>query len=475
MKSSKLSTLLSTFNGHEFLLFKKFIASPYFNSKREIITFFEHLHSNLKKNKNLGTKEEAFEIVFPGEEYNSEKIIRLTSELVGLVQQFFTTQEIRYNDFTCKKLYIEALSKRNLSKLFFSESKKLVTQLEASPNQNIHTQLDLHLLIKEMHFYHDKLVSSKDLPRLIKAQKKLDTFYLLSKLKISCETICLQNTFNEHFEIPLLENVKQLAEQWSHENNLFPLYLQTLKNIQFSVDQESFENLKVLFFQNLSLLSQNEQLSILLLILNINGMKINYGKSQDIIGQFDLYKKGLENNILIVNNRMTPESYTNVVVLAIHLEEFNWAEKFMKKYATYLSNNIREACITFCKGNIAFKKGAYDETIRLLWNCKFDQLSFDIRTKSITVRALAELFYEHPDKYEYCLGQILTIEKYIRRRKDLSETKSNAYLNFIKAAKKIMNLKWKNKFNDAEIHKLKERVSTESNIIGKTWLLQKLN
>jgi hypothetical protein len=474
MKSSKLSTLLSTFNGHEFLLFKKFIASPYFNSKREIITFFEHLHSNLKKNKDLGTKQEAFETVFPDETYNSEKIVRLTSELVGLVQQFFTNQEIRYNDFTSKKLYIEALSKRNLSNLFFSESKKLVTQLEASPNQNIHTQLDLHLLIKEMHFYHDRLVASKDLPSLIKAQKKLDTFYLLSKLKISCETICLQNTFSEHFEIPLLENVKELAEQWSEENNLFPLYLQTLQNIQFPADQESLENLKSLFSQNLSLLSKNEQLSLLLLILNINGMDINYGKSQDIRGQFDLYKKGLEKKILIVNGLMTPESFTNLVVLAIHLEEFDWAEKFIKKYSNYLSENIQEACIIFCKGNIAFKKGAYDETIRLLWNCKFDQLSFDIRTKSITVRALVELFYEHPDKYEFCSGQILTIEKYIRRRKDLSETKSNAYLNFIKASKKIMNLKWKNKFNEGEIKKLKKRVSDESNIIAKAWLLQKL-
>lgn len=475
MNSSKLSVLLNAFKGHEFLLFKKFIASPYFNSKQEIIIFFEHLHTNLKKNKNLGTKLEAFEIIFPGEEYNSEKIVRLTSELVGLVQQFFTNQELRYNDFNSKKLYIEALGKRNLSNLFYGESKKLVTQLEASPNQNIHTQLDLYLLIREMHFYHDKLVSSKDLPNLIKAQKKLDTFYLLSKLKISCETICLQNTFNEHFEIPLLENVKQLAEQWSDENNLFPLYLQTLKNIQFSADQESLENLKAFFFENLSLLSQNEQLSILLLILNINGMKINSGKSQDIIGQFDLYKKGLENNILIVNNRMTPESFTNVVVLAVHLEEFKWAEKFIKKHSTYLSKSIRDACITFCKGNIAFKRGAYDETIRLLWNCKFDQLSFDIRTKSITVRALAELFYEQPDKYEFCLGQILTIEKYIRRRKDLSDTKSSAYLNFIKVTKKIMNLKWKNKFNDMEISKLKERISSESNIIGKTWILKKLN
>jgi len=171
---------------------------------------------------------------------------------------------------------------------------------------------------------------------------------------------------------------------------------------------------------------------------------------------------------------MTPESFTNVVVLAVHLEEFKWAEKFIKNYSNYLSENIRDACITFCKGNISFKRGEYDEAIRLLWNCKFDQLSFDIRTKSITVRALSELFHKQPDKYEFCLGQILTIEKYIRRRKDLSDKKSEAYLNFIKTTKRILNLKWKNKFNKTEIEKLKKKIGTEPNIIAKTWLLEKL-
>lgn len=475
MQSSKISILLRAFNSHEFLLFKKFITSPYYNTKKEVILLYEYLYSNFKKDKTFGTKEGAFQFIFPEKPYNKEKIIRLSSELVGLIQQFFINQEIRYDEFISKKLYIDSLGKRSLSDLFFSESKKLVDQLESSPNQNIYTQLDLHLLSSNMHFYHDQLVSSKDLSRLITAQKKLDTFYLLSKLKISCETICLQNTFNEHFEIPLLENVKELAQKWNQENNLFNLYLEALKNIQDTKDTQSFQNFKTLFFQNHSLLSKNEQLSLLLLILNINGMNINYGKSSDIQGQLDLYKQGLENKILIINNRITPESFTNIVVLALHLNEFKWAEGFIKKYSSYLSESLREACITFCKGNIAFKRGEYEEAIHLLWNCKFDQLSFDIRTKSITIRALSELFNQSPDKYEFCIGQILTIEKYIRRKKELSDQKSNAYLNFIKTTKKILNLKRKNKFNENEIDKLKVKIANEENIIAKKWLLEKLN
>ena len=88
---------------------------------------------------------------------------------------------------------------------------------------------------------------------------------------------------------------------------------------------------------------------------------------------------------------------------------------------------------------------------------------------------LVSLFQQQPDQYEFCLGQILTIEKYIRRRKDLSKIKSDAYLNFVKATKRILNLKRKNKFNEVEAGKLKNKVVSESNIIAKNWLLQKLS
>ena len=477
MRASKTSSLLRVFKPHEFILFKKFLSSPYFNSKEQIIKLYDFFYSNIKRDKNkfdIGTNEDAFHFIFPNMAFDNKKIIRLNSELVGLIHQFFVHQEIRHDNISNKRLYINTLNKRNLTATFFSESKKLIGQLESTPNQNIDTYVLLYSLIREMHSYHGSIVHIKDMPNLNKAQKNLDTYYLLSKLQLSCETLGLQNTFKEDFEIPLLDEVKELAQQRSDENQLFPLYLLTLKNIQDPSNDANFIQLKTLFFNNFSTLSQEEQLPLLLLILNINGMRINHGNIEEIKEQLDLYKKGLKEKILIVNNRITPETFTNSVVLAAHLEDFEWAESFIKFYSIYLSDSIREASVMFCKGYIAFKRKEYEESIRILWNCKFDYAPFDIRTKSTMVRALTELFEENPDKYNFCLGQILTIEKYIRRKKVLSEKKSEAYLNFIKITKKILTLRWKNKLNNTEIRKLKTKISMDSNIIAKSWLLQKL-
>ena len=348
MKTSKIKTLLKALKAHELQLLEKFISSPYFNSKDDIIQIFNFFHTNIKKDKinfNLGTKEEAFHFVYPNTQYDNVKVTKLISELVNLVQQFYVNQAIRYDNFLNKKIFITSLSNRNLDNQFFQESKKLISQLEASPIQDVNIHLDLHRLQKAVYYHQGKLTSSKDLLSFTEIQKELDTFYLLSKLQIICNATCLQNTFEEPLEIPLLETVKELSLKKKSESILFPLYLQSLSNLQNINDSKSLDTLISMFFQNLNFLSHNEQFSIFVLILNTTGMKINSGHSDGIKNQFELYQRGLENKILIKNNRMTPESFTNIVVLASHLNEIKWVKNFVKNNSKYLPENVREACI----------------------------------------------------------------------------------------------------------------------------------
>ena len=480
MRISKIELLLRALKIHELQLLEKFISSPYFNLKKDIVLLFNFFHTKIKKDKlnfNLGTREDAFQFVYPNTPFDNVKITKLISELVNLVQQFYVNQEIRYDKSLNKKVFISSLRNRNLDNPFFQESKKLIAQLEASPIQDINIHLDLHLLQKALHFHEGKPTSSNDLLNLTEVQKRLDTYYLLSKLQLICEATCLKNTFEEHLEIPLLDSVKELCLKNRSESILFPLYLQSLSNLQNINDSESLDTLISLFFKNLNFLSSNEQFSIYILILNTAGMNINSGHSDGINKQFELYKKGLENKILIRKNRITPESFTNIVVIATHLNEIKWAENFIKNNSKYIPENAREACILFGKGKIAFRQKKYEEALQLLWNCRFDQLAFDIRTKSFIIRTLVEIFNTNPSfgQYESCIGQIQTIEKYIRRKKDFNKTKANSYLNFIKITKKLLKLTWDNKLTLSEANKLKVKISKYENIVAKPWLLQKLD
>lgn len=475
MKNTKPYQLLNALKSHEFSLLKKFIDSSYFNNKKEIKRLLEYFLKLLKNDDSVELSNEAvFKFTFPKTDFDLEKLRRLTSELNILIQKFLVNQELKNNQTLEKKLLIQSLGKRNLNKMFVDESKKLIHQLNKSKTQDINSLLDSYAVSQELYFSPTKINDSNNMSYLIDAQKKLDTFYLLSKLKLSCEAVGRNNTYTSTFDIPLFKEILSLSKEWDNKNELFNLYLLVLQNIRNKDDETAFENLKNHFLQNVNQLSKKEGHALFLLILNINGNMINYGKTDGIKVQLDLYKKGLQHNILFNNNIITPESFTNIIVLGIQQKEYTWTENFIKNYSKYLPKTVYEQCVTFSKGYLAYGKKDYEEAIRNLWNCKFNELQFDIRTKSIFVRAVVEQFFEIPDKFEFCIGQIQTIEKYIRRRKDLVDTKSKAYLNFIKLTKKMVMLKRNEKLSIAQIGKLREKINGE-HIIGKAWFNEKLN
>ena len=480
MKLSKIELLLKALKKHELQLLEKFISSPYFNSKKDITSLFIFFYESIKKDKfnfNLGTREDAFSYVYPNESFNKIKITKLVSELVNLIQQFYVNQEIRYNNHLNKKIFISSLSSRNLDNQFFKESKKLISQIKASPVQDADTHIDLHLLQKALHFHQGEPTSNKDLESLAEIQKRLDIYYLLSKLQLICEANCLHHTYKEQLDIPMLDTVKKLSLQYESTRILFPLYLNNLSNFQNLNDSESFDSLVSIFFKNLNLLSKKEQFSIFILILNTAGIRINAGHSDGIRKQFELYRMGLDNNILIRNNRITPQSFTNIVGLATNLNEITWAKKFIKNNSKFLPESVIEACILFSKGKIAFKQEKYDETLHFLWNCRFDHIAFDIRTKSFIIRTLFEIYNKNQtsEQYDFCIGQILTIEKFIRRKKDLSKAKVSAYLNFIKITKKLLKLIANNNLTRTQANNLRTKISKNENVVAKEWLISKLN
>ncbi len=476
MKNTKPYQLLNALKSHEFSLLRKFIDSSYFNNKEEIKKLLEYYLELLKNDETIKTsRENAFKYIFPKAEFELEKIRRITSELTILIQKFLVNQELRYNQTLEKKLLIQSLGKRNLSKMFVDESKKLINQLKKFKVQDIHSLLDSYTVSQDLYFFPTKIDDNKNMSYLVDAQEKLDTFYLLSKLKLSCEAVGRKNTYSNTFEIPLFNEILLLSEEWENRNELFNLYLLVLKNIRNKNDGNALEDLKNHFLKNVNQLSKKEGHALFLLILNINSNLINYGKSDAIKVQLNLYKQGLKHDVLINNNIITPESFTNIIVLGIQQKEYQWTENFIKSHSKFLSKTVYEQCYTFSKGYLAYGKGDYEEAIRHLWNCKFNELAFDIRTKSILIRAVVEQFFEVPDKFEFCLGQIQTIEKFIRRRKDLVSNKSKAYLNFIKFTKKIVVLKRNKKLNRIEIEKLKNKILKEPYSIGKAWLNEKLS
>ena len=95
MQDSKLILLVKTFNKEDWRWFKKFLLSPYFNNREELLPFFDYLRS---KSTNFETKsikkEKVFQKLFPKEKYDEKKISYLMNYLLSAAERFLAQKKI---------------------------------------------------------------------------------------------------------------------------------------------------------------------------------------------------------------------------------------------------------------------------------------------------------------------------------------------------------------------------------------------
>ena len=135
MKQTQLTDLLNTLSNKEIQQLKKWIASPFFNKRKDVVQLFEFYLWYQKKNKEAPSKEQVFEHLFPKQLYDDHKVRLAMSFLKKLVEQFLIyqaeqEQKIRQK-LTLAKIYrLRKLDKqakqqlREVEKLLFDKMKQ---------------------------------------------------------------------------------------------------------------------------------------------------------------------------------------------------------------------------------------------------------------------------------------------------------------------------------------------------------------
>ncbi len=89
--------VIQTFSHEEYVAFREFLASPYFNNNQyaeSIGPFFEIIYEAVQtKNIEILEKEEIYTMMFPGKPFIESKIDKLMSETKRLLERFILTQK----------------------------------------------------------------------------------------------------------------------------------------------------------------------------------------------------------------------------------------------------------------------------------------------------------------------------------------------------------------------------------------------
>jgi len=330
--------------------------------------------------------------------------------------------------------------------------------------------------LKTAFFFHPDTPKLKQSSNEINAvMENLDRFYALTKLRISCELRSREYILAEQYHIDLIEEIIQISnDKYYGHTCLFQIYTSLISLFSDGYQAAIYQETKNLYFENLAAINKEEQKIILHYLINIVSTGVNHGlvNIQDI---FELYKSGLAHGVLILNKRITPESFSNIAVLGSKLGAFEWTQSFISNYEQFLDEDIRQDTKLMSLAYWYFNKREFDQTIELINEHQLPGKIFYIRTRALLIRTYLEKYMQDQSFHQILISNADAFRKQVERNKLISKNKKIAYKNFIKYINKIVNIVQN---RPAKLHerlnKLKIELEHTDTLVARAWLIQKI-
>ena len=296
------------------------------------------------------------------------------------------------------------------------------------------------------------------------AMDNLDRFFIAAKLKYSTELLSRQQILTESYHIHFLSEVKEFCGKYLPEDLYFRLQLLS-QNLVLNKQKEDFYLLEKLVFENISNLHPRDLLMFFAHLTNYTATAIKNEEEGAIEESFRLHKKGVKERIFVIEGRVTPAHFHNIVNLACKLKDFEWIEEFVEYWKYYLDKKNRSSTVSIAKARLAFEQQKFSEVIDLLADVDFSGLYFPLRAKVLLLRSYYEMG-ESPDfLMSFCNSFLIFLR---RRNKKVNPSTTASFIGFVKAVRILVN----NKGKKEVLHRRVKRLEPFS---YKEWVYEKMD
>ena len=196
--------------------------------------------------------------------------------------------------------------------------------------------------------------------------------------------------------------------------------------------------------------------------------KSNQGKNVFLREFFEIAKDLLNKGLLLSTGQLNPGFFRNAVMTSLRIGEYAWTENFINKYSEKLPKEFRTNAVTYNLALVYFYQKKYDKVIPLLQSVEYDELVYNLSSKSILIAVYYEL-----DEDESLMSLMDSFKVYITRHKEIANEKRIHYLNLMKYVRKMLKIV---PGDTKEIEKIKQEMIEDKKvgIASEKWVYEKL-
>lgn len=468
MQESKLIDTIRCLSRKELRRFEDYVKSPFFNKNEDLVNFYVYLKSLAPRfPEDLLHRKSVYEHSFPGTEYNEKHLGYLMSDLLLLAEAFIAYE--RYSRERILPLYhiLSAYNEWDLDKNYNAVMREATDRQEKYPYRDTTYYFNQYLLATVSNLNFDKQKKRKFDLNLQEAADNLDLFYLAVKLKYCCEIINRTNVLSGSYELRLLnEIINYLNQRPDEQIPAIAIYHRIALMLTESDKEEHFHKLKSLLAQHSDKFPLHEIRDIYAYAQNYCAKKINTGNTRYLREAFSLFQALLEKKILFTDKYLSHQTYKNIVTVALRLQEYGWAEKFIYEYRDSLTPEFRETAFAYNYANLCFHKRDYSEALKSLLRVDFPDVYYHLNTKLLMLK----IYYEINEE-EALYSLIDAFKIYLKRNKLVSEYQRKTYFNLLRFVQKLMRLI---PGKSQKLDELEKQIRDTQDTTNMKWLMDKL-
>lgn len=464
MKASKLVQLLEKLDAKGLRRLGEYLNSPIFNKHEEFRNFYERLRKEAPDfAEGKVDREVIWADLYPDQEFDAAKMGHLMSFTLKLAEAWMGFEFYLSDPLLVQIHKVDALNSLDLDKHYRLSERKVQSTLEGDPTRNDEYYLRKFLLANvQTKFFARKRLRSYD-ASLQEAQDALDIFYIIRKLRLSCELINRQNILSVSYDVKLVDELASFVDRYGFDEvPAVAIYYRILLLLTDPHNEQHFLDLRQLLDQHGDLFSLSDRAEIYAYAQNYCIARVKEGKQVFLKQLFELYQSALENGLLYGEDPLSPWNYKNIASVGLRLGEFEWTRDFIDRCRPYLSPEYQDNAYAYNLANLYYHEGKYSDALKTLAQVEFSDVFYSLDTKKMMLR-----IYFEQGAIEPLHSLIASFRIFLKRNKLISDRHREAYLNFVEGVQLLQKSK------DGNQSSIGDRLSNLQPIVDEDWLLAK--
>lgn len=466
MENSKLVRILKSLDKKEMTRFYKFLHSPFYNQRQDVISLFDLLKTPLQEENSLPDKEKLFQHIYPDQKFNNSNFSLLMSYLFQLLKKFLITSELDQVSLSNDLHLAKAYRKKGLNKDFLALSEKMHKELHQNPSRNA----DYYDLSYRLQWEEHQLLSAEkptEEAKLLEMAQTIDVHYFILKLRHLCLLNAHQSVYQSSSEVGFSKEIlNYIADSELLQIPAIAVYYYYYQLLQKQNEAAAFQQFKQILFESGQQFNATEVRDLYLLAINYCVRCANEGKSEYLEELFELYQQGLKSKSLLEEETLSRFTYHNITGVGLRIGQYEWTEAFINQYKPSLEKRYRESSYSFSLARLEYSRKNYADALSLLQKSNYRDLLLNLAAKTLQLKIYYEL-----SELDLLQSHLEAMKKYILRRHLIGYHKSN-YRNIINYAQKLLLL---NPYDKKAQQKLVAQLHTEEILSEKNWFLEQLN